>query len=219
MSTFTVCGVGKKMMKGWGLSPDAFIQLALQLAYYRIHHRPSVAVEYVSKRCHPLGRLDNVRSTTPQALQFLRHMDSSDVSPSDKLQWLKEASDAHTHQVKEVMWSYSTHSHLKALQYTAHQFNYPVPPFFLDTSYRRAFQFHVNSSQVPHEDEMYMCYPSEAIDGYSCPYIPHHDHVNFNILSMPGHLQESSSQLMASSLLSALDDMSRLCRHRLPDRV
>uniref|UniRef100_A0AAR2JKB1 Choline/carnitine acyltransferase domain-containing protein n=1 Tax=Pygocentrus nattereri TaxID=42514 RepID=A0AAR2JKB1_PYGNA len=55
---------GKNVPKSYKMSPDAFIQVALQLAYYRTYKRCCATYESASLRMFKLGRTDTIRSAT-----------------------------------------------------------------------------------------------------------------------------------------------------------
>ncbi|KAG1945325.1 choline O-acetyltransferase [Pimephales promelas] len=74
MSVFTFTAHGKEWIKRQKMSPDAYIQLALQLAFYRSHRRPVSTYESASLRRFRKGRVDNIRSATPEALAFAKAM-------------------------------------------------------------------------------------------------------------------------------------------------
>lgn len=67
-------GYGKDFIKSCKVSPDVFIQLALQLAYYRLYGKLTATYESASTRRFRLGRVDCIRSATPEALAWVTAM-------------------------------------------------------------------------------------------------------------------------------------------------
>lgn len=67
-------GYGKSFIKSCKVSPDVFIQLALQLAYYRIYGKLTATYESASTRRFRLGRVDCIRSATSEALRWVTAM-------------------------------------------------------------------------------------------------------------------------------------------------
>jgi len=57
---------GKEAIKGWRMSPDGFIQLAMQLAHYKLHGYLVSSYESATTRRFHLGRVDNIRAATPE---------------------------------------------------------------------------------------------------------------------------------------------------------
>ena len=54
------------------MSPDAFIQLALQLAYYRDNNKFALTYEASMTRLYLNGRTETVRSLTKEATEFVK---------------------------------------------------------------------------------------------------------------------------------------------------
>jgi carnitine O-acetyltransferase len=61
-------------------SPDATVQMALQLAFYRIHGRPCPTYESASTRLFLHGRTETVRSCSIESLAFTKGFDDPSVS-------------------------------------------------------------------------------------------------------------------------------------------
>lgn len=60
-------------------SPDAYIQLALQLAYYRLHKEITPVYETASTRIFSFGRTETGRSMSSESSQFIRDFDNDSV--------------------------------------------------------------------------------------------------------------------------------------------
>ncbi|PIO55430.1 hypothetical protein TELCIR_23184, partial [Teladorsagia circumcincta] len=65
---------GRNFMKKSGFSPDGFVQLALQLAHYKLHGYLVSTYESASLRRFRAGRVDNIRANTREALQWVKAM-------------------------------------------------------------------------------------------------------------------------------------------------
>lgn len=65
---------GKEFIKSCKCSPDAYIQLALQLTYIRLFGKPTATYESASVRRFELGRVDAIRSATCEAWQWAAAM-------------------------------------------------------------------------------------------------------------------------------------------------
>lgn len=61
-------------MKSCKVSPDVFVQLALQLAHYRIHGKLTSTYESASVRRFRRGRVDCIRAASPEALAWVQAM-------------------------------------------------------------------------------------------------------------------------------------------------
>uniref|UniRef100_A0A3B5A8U2 Carnitine O-acetyltransferase-like n=1 Tax=Stegastes partitus TaxID=144197 RepID=A0A3B5A8U2_9TELE len=66
---------GKSALKAHKMSPDAFIQIAIQLAYYRMHQRPCPSYETASLRTFKDGGIDIFPTTSSASVAFLKAFD------------------------------------------------------------------------------------------------------------------------------------------------
>ena len=67
---------GKAAMKGWRMSPDGCIQMAYQLAYYRLHGPAPVSVyESASTKKFLRGRTEAIRPVTAESKAFVDGFD------------------------------------------------------------------------------------------------------------------------------------------------
>lgn len=66
---------GKEKIKTFKCSPDAFVQLALQFAYYKMFGQPCATYESGSTRKFYHGRTETIRSCTSAALAFCQAME------------------------------------------------------------------------------------------------------------------------------------------------
>lgn len=73
---------GKGFMKKCRLSPDAFIQMALQLAYYRDAGRFSLTYEASMTRLFREGRTETVRPCTVESAAWVKSMEDKNASVS-----------------------------------------------------------------------------------------------------------------------------------------
>ncbi|XP_051537962.1 carnitine O-palmitoyltransferase 1, liver isoform-like isoform X2 [Myxocyprinus asiaticus] len=69
---------GKGAIKKCKISPDAFIQIALQLAYYRNRGTFSLTYEASMTRLFREGRTETVRSCTSESCAFIRALESGE---------------------------------------------------------------------------------------------------------------------------------------------
>ena len=65
---------GKNFIKRQNMSPDAFVQVALQLSYYEIYNRLCSTYESASLRRFKNGRVENIRAATTSVLQFCKYV-------------------------------------------------------------------------------------------------------------------------------------------------
>lgn len=107
-------GYGSNFMKSAGFSPDAFVQMAFQAAYYGLYGRVECTYEPAMTKVYLHGRTEAIRSVTPEAVDFCR-MFWADNAPQGKIDALKKACAAHTANTKECSKAQGCDRHLYAL--------------------------------------------------------------------------------------------------------
>ncbi|XP_028983363.1 choline O-acetyltransferase [Betta splendens] len=203
---------GKEFIKKQKMSPDAYIQVALQLAYYRCHGRPVSTYESASIRRFQEGRVDNIRSATPEALAFVQAMTDGKLSTSDKekMDLLRRAITAQTKYTILAITGLAIDNHLLGLREIAHEMRLEKPEMFRDEGYLISNQFILSTSQVPTTVEMFCCYGPVVPNGYGACYNPQSDHIIFSVSSFHDSPLTSSAEFV-KCLVQGLMQMRDLC--------
>lgn len=63
---------GKSILRSHKFHPEAFTQIALQLAYYRMHGKPAPTYCTASTRQYYHGRTETCRSCFPESVDFAK---------------------------------------------------------------------------------------------------------------------------------------------------
>ncbi|XP_012577028.1 PREDICTED: carnitine O-acetyltransferase isoform X2 [Condylura cristata] len=200
---------GKDFPKSEKLSPDAFIQLALQLAYYRTYGQACATYESASLRAFHLGRTDTIRSATVESLAFVRAMDGSSVPEHQKVELLRRAVQAHRDYTDRAIRGEAFDRHLLGLRLQAVEDLVSMPDIFMDASYAVAMHFKLSTSQVPAKTDCVMFFGPVVPDGYGVCYNPREAHIHFSV-SAYNSCAETSAGRLARSLERALLDMRAL---------
>ncbi|CAF3913071.1 unnamed protein product [Rotaria magnacalcarata] len=106
---------GKNFMKKCNLSPDAYIQMALQLAHYRDSGRFHLTYEASMTRLFRDGRTETVRSCSIESTEWVKAMDDPTVSKSERVKLLRLACDYHQQQYRDAMTGKGIDRHLFCL--------------------------------------------------------------------------------------------------------
>uniref|UniRef100_A0A8C2B2D1 carnitine O-palmitoyltransferase n=1 Tax=Cyprinus carpio TaxID=7962 RepID=A0A8C2B2D1_CYPCA len=102
---------GKGLIKKCKISPDAFIQLALQLAHYRDKGKFCLTYEASMTRLFREGRTETVRSCTMESCAFVRAM----ISNKTRLRLLTQAAEKHQQMYRLAMTGQGIDRHLFCL--------------------------------------------------------------------------------------------------------
>ncbi|XP_062331577.1 choline O-acetyltransferase-like [Osmerus eperlanus] len=196
---------GKEFIKKQKMSPDALIQVALQLAFYRCNGKLVPSYESASIRRFRDGRVDNIRSATLEALVFVKAMtdEKASLSDSEKIKRFWDAISAQTNYTIAAITGLAIDNHLLGLHEIAKELKMEEPDVFLDETYLASNQFVLSTSQVPTTEEMFVCYGPVVPNGYGVSYNPQPDHIIFCVSSFK-ECKETCSTMFVKSLEEGL---------------
>ncbi|EDQ85096.1 uncharacterized protein MONBRDRAFT_34403 [Monosiga brevicollis MX1] len=105
----------KGLMKRCKLSPDGWLQMALQLAYFRDQGRFAQTYEASMTRLFRDGRTETVRPVTDDSVAFVRAMEDPKSSKEECIALLRSAVDRHVIAFKDAMAGRGIDRHLFCL--------------------------------------------------------------------------------------------------------
>uniref|UniRef100_A0AAZ3RFE6 carnitine O-palmitoyltransferase n=1 Tax=Oncorhynchus tshawytscha TaxID=74940 RepID=A0AAZ3RFE6_ONCTS len=111
---FSFRDFGKGMIKKCRISPDAYIQLALQLAYYRDRGMFCLTYEASMTRLFREGRTETVRSCSNESCAFIKALEGGEVGKVCR-RLLRQASEKHQNLYKHAMTGAGIDRHLFCL--------------------------------------------------------------------------------------------------------
>lgn len=85
---------GKNFIKTQKMSPDSYIQMAIQYAFYRLHKVPGAHYESAQTRLYIHGRTETIRSCSNESVAFAKAM-TDGRNEKEKVEKLKAAVNAH----------------------------------------------------------------------------------------------------------------------------
>lgn len=200
---------GRNMPKQYGISPDAFVQMALQLAYFRMYQLCCSTYEGASLRMFRLGRTETINSTTTESSNFVQAMDNPAIPNTEKVDLLRKATQVHRENTRKAIHGQAIERHLLGLKMTAITELTTMPDIFMDTSYAVAGHFNLFTSQVGSKTDCYMCFGPTVPDGYGVCYNPMADHINIAITAF-NSCEETHAEKFSRGIEDALLDMRAL---------
>ncbi|CAF1129649.1 unnamed protein product [Adineta ricciae] len=204
---------GKEFPKEHNMSPDAFVQMCLQFTYFKMYNKLVSTYESASTRRFHLGRVDNIRANTPEALVWARAMvdETDNISAAEKLRLFRQAMQAQTDLMVQNILGNGMDCHMLALKQIARDNNLPIPELFLDPGYALSNHFSLSTSQVTTNiNDSFICYGAVVPDGYGCSYNVRSDYILFCISSF-NKCSTTNSQEFAESLTDTLYEIRDLC--------
>ncbi|XP_038132965.1 carnitine O-acetyltransferase b [Cyprinodon tularosa] len=200
---------GKELPKEHNMSPNSFIQVAVQLSYYRVHNEVCPACDIASQRMFRGGRTEYIRSPTNQALKFITAFDDPNISREAKLELLREAVSAYAELTTQALKGHGIDHHLLGLKLQAIEEGLSIPKIFMDTAYGLATHWKLRTGQVPANTDSVMCFGPLVPDGYAVCYNPQADHVHFSITAF-NCCEDTNAETMARTIKETLCDLQEL---------
>uniref|UniRef100_A0A672TX24 Carnitine O-octanoyltransferase n=1 Tax=Strigops habroptila TaxID=2489341 RepID=A0A672TX24_STRHB len=126
---------GKALLRKKRFHPDTFVQLAIQLAYYKCHGRPGCCYETAMTRRFYHGRTETVRSCTMEAVEWCKSMLDPSESTYQRLQLMHQAFAKHNKMRKDCENGKGFDRHLLGLLLIAQEQGLPVPELYMDNAF------------------------------------------------------------------------------------
>ncbi|XP_045070522.1 carnitine O-palmitoyltransferase 1, liver isoform-like isoform X2 [Coregonus clupeaformis] len=215
---FSFRDFGKGRMKKCRISPDAYIQLALQLAYYRDRGMFCLTYEASMTRLFREGRTETVRSCSNESCAFVKALEGGEgVEVCRRL--FRQASEKHQNLYKHAMTGAGIDRHLFCL-YVVSKYLGVDSPFLKEVL---SEPWHLSTSQTPvqqvelfdmvNHPEYISCgggFGPVADDGYGVSYIIMGENmINFHI-SCKHSCPQTGSQKYGGQIRQALLDLLQL---------
>ncbi len=173
---------GRNFIKNHRLSPDGVVQLAMQIAYVRLHGKIACVYESVHTRRFNYGRTEAMRSVTPESMELIRTFIDGDPGEV-KYTALKNAVSAHVSRQKDCQQGYGVDRHLAALLRLARAQGL-MPKLFQDQGYTVLTESVICTSSLAAGMGIDLfCFGQVVDNGYGLGYIIKPDSINVNIVS------------------------------------
>jgi len=191
------------------LSPDAYIQMALQLAWYRTRHCFTAVYETALTRLFKHGRTETIRSFTTESRAFVLGMVDASKRDAERYRLLSLAVRSHVKLTREAATGKGIDRHLLGLEYV----RLPTDldhPLFRDPLYKLSTEWKLSTSGLS-EGHLFRGtgFGTPYPDGYGINYLAAPDIIKFGIESKYSCLQTSTARFK-SALVDALMDMKKM---------
>eukprot|EP01134_Creolimax_fragrantissima_P005540 CFRG5540T1 len=211
---------GKGLMKQFRVSPDGFLQQALQLAFYKIHKKNCLTYESAMTRTYQLGRTETVRPATAASSKFVKSMTGNEISNVEKLQLFRDACGAHVDRYRDAMSGRGVDRHLFALYIVSQGLN--VDSKFLNDALSEPWR--LSTSQQPQKQtdlwdptgihQHLVCagggFGPVADNGYGVSYMVAGEDLCFFHVSSKRSCSETDSDVFGEALFESLRDIREM---------
>ncbi|KAJ3315513.1 hypothetical protein HDV04_003055 [Boothiomyces sp. JEL0838] len=191
------------------VSPDAYVQMSLQLTFYRLHGHFSAVYETAATRKYLHGRTETCRSLTPEAKEFVETFENPNLPPSVKYQALQKAAKAHIAYISKASDGYGCDRHLLGLKLCLKPGE--SHPIFTDPAFAKTSKWQLSTSALVQSERLYgggfgTVYP----DGYGMNY-------SFSKTTIKAAIESkhscptTGSKKFKEAWAKSFDDMAAMC--------
>jgi carnitine O-palmitoyltransferase 1 len=213
---------GKGLIKQMRVSPDAFVQMALQVAYHRDQGTFCQTYESSTARLFRNGRTETIRVVSEESCAFVRALEDPEVAMERKRELLHRAAEAHQTYTRDSMVGRAVDRHLFGLYVVAYGMGVESP--FLTQA--MSYKWRLSTSQVPPRQTPKNTWPGNdqadvfyspsggfgpvADDGYGVSYVISGERRLFLHVSSKRSAGNTDSQRFMDHALRALADLRAL---------
>lgn len=143
-------GYGKNLIKKFKASPDAYVQMIIQLAYHKMYHVNRPTYESAATRRFQQGRTETCRSVSSESVAFCTAMADPHVPPEQCIALFRKAVDAHVQYITDASDGKGVDRHLFGLKKCLEE-GEAVPEIFTDRAYTYSGTWYLSTSQLSSE--------------------------------------------------------------------
>ncbi|KAI0141177.1 acyltransferase ChoActase/COT/CPT [Hypoxylon sp. NC0597] len=173
---------GKGLIKKFRFSPDAYVQMVIQLAYYKMYGKNRPTYESAATRRFQQGRTETCRTVSDESVAFCNAMNDPQVSDQDRIEAFRKAVAAHIEYISAASDGKGVDRHLFGLKKLLEP-GQELPSIYKDPAYSYSSSWYLSTSQL--SSEYFNGYGwSQVIDaGFGIAYMINENSINFNIVS------------------------------------
>uniref|UniRef100_A0A8C5MVR1 Carnitine O-palmitoyltransferase 1, muscle isoform n=1 Tax=Leptobrachium leishanense TaxID=445787 RepID=A0A8C5MVR1_9ANUR len=210
---------GKGLIKKCRSSPDAFFQIALQLAHYREKGHFCLTYEASMTRLFREGRTETVRSCTKQSCDFVKAMEDPNETKENRLALYRAAADHHQLMYRLAMTGKGIDRHLFCLYIVSKYLGTDSPflqqvlsePWRLSTSQTPQQQLKMfDMEQFPDHVSAGGGFGPVADDGYGVSYIFAGENLITLHISSKFSSPETNSHRFGQRICQSMRDLAQL---------
>jgi carnitine O-acetyltransferase len=167
-------GVGKLAIVRHGVSPDAFVQMGFQLAFFTLTGETASTYESVDTKRFLHGRTEAMRSASDESVAFVRAVRGRRRSP-DGADLLRAAIDRHVDRLVRCKEGRGVDRHLLGLRRMVRP-DEEAPAIFTDPGYRTLTRSVLSTSALPSSPGVALtCFGPVVDEGFGLSYTVHDD--------------------------------------------
>ncbi|KAJ3278927.1 Carnitine O-acetyltransferase mitochondrial [Borealophlyctis nickersoniae] len=194
---------GKNLIKKFGVSPDAFAQMAIQLAYFKMYGKVAPTYESAQTKKFAYGRTETCRSVSMESVAWVRAMEDPNIPNKIKGEMGRKAIAAQSAYMAKAIEGRGVDRHLLGLRLSLKP-DEPKPSIFTDPNFAYSCHWKLSTSQIPSENYTGYGWGEVVPDGYGVAYMVREEALQFNLASM--HLRNEEFQTYFHEALHEMKD-------------
>ena len=146
---------GKGLIKKFKCSPDAYVQMVIQLAYFKMYGKNRPTYESAATRKFQEGRTETTRTVSDESVAFTKAFHDPSVPREEVVKLFRTALAQHTKYTLDASDGHGVDRHLFGLKKVLKE-GEELPALYKDPAFSYSNSWYVSSSQLS----------SEYFDGY-----------------------------------------------------
>lgn len=195
---------GATAIKKMGYSPDAYVQMAMQLATYRLWGKQAATYEATQTRVFKHGRTETTRAVSPESFHFCDIMASPLATAEEKRLALQNAAQTHSNYTRLASKGHGVDRHLLGLSYMVQDDKKEMPDLFRHDLYIRSKTWRVSTSHLTHPKFDNWGYGEVVPHGVGLAYAIQKDSCVFNLTALKKHNWTQKLEYLLEDVLTEM---------------
>lgn len=196
-------GYGSDFIKKSGFSPDAYAQMAMQVATARLFGKQVGTYEASQTRVFRHGRTETTRTVSPSSAAFVKSLlETNDYSAADKIDLLRGACNSHSKYIGNAGKGLGVDRHFLGMSMLVKD-GEATPDLYSDPVFLRSKRWRVSTSNLTTPTLSNWGYGQVVPDGVALSYAVHKNHFMMGITALKEHNEwpERLSQHLEDALV------------------
>ena len=143
-------GYGKSLIKKFKCSPDAYVQMVIQLAYHKMFGKNRPTYESAATRRFQQGRTETCRSVSDDSVAFCNAMADPSADPKTCADLFRKAVNSHVQYISDASDGKGVDRHLYGLKKLLAP-GEELPSIYTDPAFAYSSKWYISSSQLSSE--------------------------------------------------------------------
>ncbi|KFY58572.1 hypothetical protein V497_04755 [Pseudogymnoascus sp. VKM F-4516 (FW-969)] len=175
-------GYGKGLIKKFKCSPDAYVQMIIQLAYFKMFGKNRGTYESAATRRFQLGRTETTRTVSDDSVAFCKAISNADNDSKTTVELFRKAINSHLEYIAAASDGKGVDRHLFGLKKLLAP-GEEVPAIYKDPAFSYSSKWFISSSQLSSEYFNGYGWSQVVDDGWGIAYMINENSLQFNVVS------------------------------------